>query len=60
MESSPLKSLAVSHLPDPPTRPLFQATENPGFSMMIIRIEEENCPQNDPQKAGTEFSCITV
>lgn len=43
MGSFPLKSLAISHLPDPPTRPLFQGIESSGFSMMITRIEEGNC-----------------
>lgn len=42
-ENSPLKSLAMSHLPDPPTWPLFQATENSEFSMMITRIKEGKC-----------------
>lgn len=43
MENSPLKSLAMSRLPDPPTRPLFHATENSEFSIMITKTEEGNC-----------------
>lgn len=43
LESSPLKSLALSHLPAPPARPLFETIEDSEFSVMITRIEEGNC-----------------
>lgn len=59
VESSPLKSFALSRLPDLPTGPYFKPLKVLDFQWLLELKSEIVTYQNDPQKAGAESFCIT-